>query len=64
MEKKIRKLKIHSRFRARTYDDISFPEIRLHGKWLDQLGFKEGLEVNIEQQPCKLTITLGQDEKE
>ena len=62
MEKKIRRLKISSRFRSRTYDEISIPEIRLNGKWLDELGFNEGLEVKIEQQQCKLIITLSKNE--
>jgi toxic protein SymE len=37
---------------------ITIPEIRLHGKWLDRLGFKQGQTVIIEQQKNKLTITV------
>lgn len=36
----------------------TIPEIRLEGKWLDRLGFKEGQTVNIEEKKNKLTITI------
>jgi toxic protein SymE len=60
-----RKLKIHSKFRYRRWDNTTVPEIRLEGRWLEKLGFKEGAQVQIEQQHNKLTITLhkGQEEK-
>jgi toxic protein SymE len=53
-----RKLKIHTKYRARTYDMTTIPEIRLEGKWLDKLGFREGQTVNIAQEKNKLIITL------
>lgn len=53
-----RKLKIHSKLRSRRWDYITVPEIRLEGKWLEDLGFLEGNEVVIEQENNKLTITL------
>jgi toxic protein SymE len=57
--KDFKKLKIHSKHRPRTWDNITVPEIRLEGKWLDKLGFKEGRQVQIEQQKNKLIITLN-----
>lgn len=59
--KDFRKLKIHSKFRARTWDNTTVPEIRLEGKWLKDLGFKEGKEVKIEQEKNKLIITLNKE---
>lgn len=59
---KFRTLKIYSKFRSRTWDCTTVPEIRLEGKWLDKLGFKEGgQEVIIEQQKNKLTITINRE---
>lgn len=56
----LRRLKIHTRYQTGTYRMTTVPEIRLKGKWLDKLGFKEGQMVNIEQKKNKLTITLDQ----
>jgi toxic protein SymE len=56
--RKFRILKIHRKFRARAWDYITVPEIRLEGKWLEQLGFEQGNEVIIEQKKNKLTITV------
>lgn len=54
-----RKLKIHTKCQARAYGAITtIPEIRLEGKWLDKLGFKQGQTVNIEEKKNKLTITI------
>ena len=53
-----RKLKIHAKFRSRRWDTTTVPEIRLEGKWLAELGFKEGEQVEIKQQRNKLVITL------
>ena len=40
---KTRKLKIYSKYQSRRWGDgVSIPEIRLEGKWLDELGFKKG----------------------
>ncbi len=60
---KSRKLKIHSKSQARAYDWITIPEIRLEGKWLDKLGFKQGQMVIIEQKKNKLTITIDKGQK-
>jgi toxic protein SymE len=61
---RFRKLKIHSKFRTRRWDNTTVPEIRLEGRWLEELGFEEGGQVKIEQQRHRLTITLHQEEKE
>ena len=58
---RFRKLKIHSKYRPRRWDYTTVPEIRLEGRWLAELGFKEGDRVQIEQQHNKLTITLYQE---
>lgn len=58
-----RKLKIHTKYQTRTYGTTTIPEIRLEGKWLVKLGFKEGQMVNIEQENNKLTITICDEKK-
>lgn len=57
--KSFRNLKIHSKHRSRRWDYTSVPEIRLEGKWLAELGFKEGKMVKIEQMQNKLVITIN-----
>lgn len=59
-----RKLKIHTKHQPRAYGTTTtIPEIRLEGKWLDKLGFKEGQTVNIEEKKNKLTITIDKANK-
>ncbi|RUA15992.1 MAG: hypothetical protein DSY83_06515 [Flavobacteriia bacterium] len=58
-----RKLKIHTKHQARAYGATTIPEIRLEGKWLDKLGFKQGQTVNIDQKKNKLTITVDKEQK-
>lgn len=60
--KDTRKLKIHSKFREREYDRTIIPEIRLEGKWLENLGFTIGNEVVIKQQKNKLVITIHKED--
>jgi toxic protein SymE len=60
---RFRKLKIHSKFRTRRWDNTTIPEIRLEGKWLDELGFKQGQIVIVEQEQNKLTITIDSGQK-
>jgi len=58
-----RPLAIFSKFRRRRWDNTTVPEIRLEGRWLEDLGFKEGGQVQIEQEAQKLIITFhGGDE--
>lgn len=59
----IRKLKIHSKYQARRRGDVQIPEIRLEGKWLDELGFKQGETVTIEQEMNRLIITLDSQKR-
>ena len=56
--KSIRKLKIYQKFRYRTWDNTTVPEIRLEDRWLERLGFEVGKEIEIIQEENKLTITL------
>ncbi|MEO0556381.1 MAG: SymE family type I addiction module toxin [Bacteroidota bacterium] len=58
---RVKTLKIYTKHRARRWDYTTVPEIRLEGRWLEKLGFKEGDQVHIEQQHNKLTITLHQE---
>lgn len=55
---KTKRLKIYQKFRTRAWDSIVVPEIRLEGKWLQELGFEIGKEIEIREQKNKLTITL------
>ncbi|BEV04488.1 SymE family type I addiction module toxin [Chryseobacterium gambrini] len=54
-----RKLKIYSRFQKSSNQLIIVPEIRLGGKWLDELGFGKGKTIHIQQKKKKLTITVA-----
>ncbi|MCD6065853.1 MAG: HSP20-like protein [Bacteroidetes bacterium] len=58
MQNKERKLKILPKFFPRRWKDVIFPEIRLAGKWLQDLGFKCGRHVVISQQDNTITITI------
>ena len=60
---KFRILKIYSKFRYRTWDNTTVPEIRIEGKWLEKLGFKQGNEILIEQKKNKLIITVKKEKK-
>ena len=57
MTGKERKLKIVPKHFPRTWKDAVFPEIRLAGKWLQDLGFKCGNFVIITQGESTITIT-------
>ena len=60
---KFRILKIYSKFRYRTWDNTTVPEIRLEGRWLEKLGFEQGNEVLIEQKKNKLMITVKKEKE-
>jgi toxic protein SymE len=53
-----KKLKIHGKFRLQKWGSTTVPAIRIEGKWLEELGFKQGQQVNIQLEANKLTITL------
>ena len=56
-EKNIRKLKVYSKHNAKCNGKITFvPEIRLSGKWLKELGFKQGQSIIITCEEDKITI--------
>lgn len=53
-----RRLKIQQKHMARTYNRyVIFPEIRLCGKWLLDIGFNCGNFVTVEHQQNKIIIT-------
>jgi len=54
---KERKLKIVPKYFPRVWKDAVFPEIRLAGKWLQELGFQCGNFVVITQGESSITIT-------
>lgn len=58
-----RKLKIYRKFRTRRWDNTTVPEIRLEGRWLEKVGFKEGERVKIQVEKNKLTITIDEGHK-
>jgi toxic protein SymE len=58
---KIRRLTIYTKFRERTYDNTTVPEIRLEGRWLEKVGFNRGQRVKIEQEQGRLIITLDDE---
>jgi toxic protein SymE len=57
MPNKERKIKIVPKHFPRVWKDAVFPEIRLAGKWLQDLGFKCGNFVVITQGESSITIT-------
>lgn len=59
MMNKIRVLKIQAKYRANALGDKTIPAIRLEGKWLYQLGFRQGLLVKIKQEKHKLILTIS-----
>jgi len=59
-----RTLKVYETFQPRLRRNIAIPEIQLKGKWLQELGFEIGGQVEIKQQKNKLTITLIHKEEE
>ncbi len=62
--KAVRKLKIHAKFRSRTGYYVCIPEIRISGKWLQELGFSHGQKVCVEQTPKKLILTLEEEKQD
>lgn len=59
---KFRILKIYSKFRYRRWgNNYTVPEIRLEGKWLEELGFKEGKQVKVLIKNNSLTLTVDEN---
>ena len=61
---KFRYLRVYQKFRTRTWDNITVPEIRLEGNWLKELGFEIGKEIKVKQKKNRLTITLTDSKNE
>jgi toxic protein SymE len=55
-EKNIRKLKVYGKFTNHSNNKSFVPEIRLSGKWLKELGFKQGQSIIIICEEDKITI--------
>ncbi len=53
-----KKLKIRSKFRRRTWDNTTVPEIRLEGIWLEELCFEKGKTITVISENKKLTIEI------
>ena len=61
----LRKLKIYQKHQPRDWNKyVAVPEIRLEGKWLRELGFEIGDQIEIKQQKNKLTIILTEKKTE
>lgn len=59
---KKRRLKIQPKYMARSYHRyVIFPEIRLCGKWLQEIGFNCGNFVTVEHQRNKIIITTQKE---
>jgi len=54
--KKLRWLKVYSKYRLSNSKCKVVPEIRLCGKWLREVGFKSGDFVEITSEMNKITI--------
>ncbi|MBC9813369.1 type I addiction module toxin, SymE family [Crocinitomicaceae bacterium CZZ-1] len=39
--------------------NVTFPEIRLMGRWLQECGFSPGQEIEVSTEASKLTITIA-----
>lgn len=54
-----RQLKVYEKHISRSYyQRVIFPEIRLCGKWLQDIGFECGQTVTVQHQKNKIIITL------
>jgi len=56
-----RYLKVYSKYvdsGGRPWPPIIRPEIRLCGKWLEDIGFESGQTIKVKQEQHKITITL------
>lgn len=59
----MKKNKTQPKHRRRTYDEIWIPEIKMEGKWLEKLEFKQGKHIKVEWKRKKLIITLIEGEE-
>lgn len=57
-----RRLKIQPKHIARAYHRyVVFPEIRLCGKWLHDIGFAHGKFVTVQHEENKIIITVNNE---
>lgn len=57
-----RRLKIQPKYIARAYMRyVVFPEIRLCGKWLHDIGFAHGKFVTVQHEENKIIITVNNE---
>ena len=57
-----RRLKIQPKYIARAYHRyVIFPEIRLCGKWLHDIGFAHGKFVTVQHDENKIIITVNNE---
>ncbi|WP_264535210.1 SymE family type I addiction module toxin [Flavobacterium sp. N1736] len=57
-----RQLKIHRKYFSRSYRRyVVFPEIRLCGKWLQNIGFVHGKFVTVQHEKNKIIITANKE---
>lgn len=57
-----RQLKIHRKYIRRSYMRyVVFPEIRLCGKWLKDIGFECGQSVTVSHEKNKIIITANNE---
>lgn len=66
---KTRRMKVYSKILKRREKlawnyMVTFPEIRLMGKWLQECGFEPGQEINIATASRKLVITIEPQREE
>jgi toxic protein SymE len=55
-----RHLKVYPKyFQRASFKVVIFPEIRLVGKWVQDLGFNSGEIITVYQEKNKITITLS-----
>lgn len=57
MKKTLRKMTISYTQQETQYKTEPIPYIRIKGKWLEKLGFKQGQKINIQASDKKPTIT-------
>lgn len=61
-QKEERHLKVYEKYNSRSYHRyVVFPEIRLCGKWLQDIGFEHGQTIKVKQEKNKITITIDEE---
>ena len=60
-----RQLKVYYKHFDRAHaPSVTFPEIRLCGKWVRDTGFDCGQDITVSHKKDKIVITKGQEKKE